>query len=93
MAAVWLLFALVYGSIAGVWGPWQETATGQIRYITRNPVDLLTFSLGAMTTLLPTALEAHPMLAMRILMPLEALLGIALAGLLGFVGGNSIRRS
>ena len=93
MGAVWLTFALVYCLIAGVWGPWQETSGGQIRYITRNVVDLLSFSLGAMTTLTPTDLEARSMLAMRILMPLEALLGIALAGLLGFVAGNRIRRS
>jgi len=93
MVAVWLLFALVYDLIAGVWGPWQDTATGQVRHIVRNPIDLLSFSLGAMTTLTPADLEARSMLAMRILIPLEAMLGIALAGLLGFVAGNRIRRS
>lgn len=93
MGALWLVFAAVYYLIAGVWGPWQETNGRQIRYITRNIVDLLSFSLGAMTTLTPTDLEARSMLAMRVLMPLEALLGITLAGLLGFVAGNRIRRS
>jgi uncharacterized protein YjbI with pentapeptide repeats len=90
---VWIFFALIYGLIAGVWGPWQDTDSGQIRYITRNLIDLLSFSLGAMTTLVPADLEARSVLAMRILMPLQAMLGIVLAGLLGFVLGNRIRRS
>ena len=93
LAAVWIIFAAVYGLIAGVWGPWQETAMGQMREITRNPIHLLAFSLGAMTTLEPAGLEARSMLAMHVLMPLEALLGIFFAGLLGFVAGNRIRRS
>ena len=93
MLAVWFIFALIYGLIAGVWEPWQEMATRKIRYITRNPFDLLSFSLGVMTTLTSIGLGARSMLAMHILMPLEALLGIALAGLLGFVAGNRIRRS
>ena len=93
LIAVWVAFALIYGLIAGVWGPWQDTASGRIRYITRNPIDLLSFSLGAMTTIEPAGLGARPILAMRFLAPLEALLGIFFAGLLGFVAGNRIRRS
>ena len=93
LIAVWVAFALIYGLIAGVWGPWQDTASGKIRYITRNPIDLLSFSLGAMTTIEPSGLGARPILAMRFLAPLEALLGIFFAGLLGFVAGNRIRRS
>ncbi len=93
LMAVWIAFALIYGLIAGVWGPWQDTASGRIRYITRNPIDLLSFSLGAMTTIEPAGLGARPILAMRFLAPLEALLGIFFAGLLGFVAGNRIRRS
>lgn len=90
---MWVAFALIYGLIGGVWGPWQDTGSGKIRYITRNPIDLLSFSLGAMTTVDPIRLEARPTIAMSILTPLEALLGIFLAGLLGFVAGNRIRRS
>ena len=93
LIAVWVAFALIYGLIAGVWGPWQDTGSGEIRHITRNPIDLLSFSLGAMTTVDPIRLEARPILAMSILTPLEALLGIFFAGLLGFVAGNRIRRS
>ena len=93
LIALWLAFAFSYGRIAGVWGPWQDTGEEMIRYITQNPIDLLSFSLGAMTTLLPSGLEPRPILAMRILMPLEALIGIFLVALLGFVAGNRIRRS
>lgn len=55
--------------------------------------ELLSFSLGAMTTLTLSGLVPRDTLMMRTLMPLEALLGIFLAGLLGFVVGNRIRRS
>lgn len=93
LIAVWMGFALIYGLIAGVWGPWQDTGSGKIRYITRNPIDLLSFSLRSITTFAPIELEARSIPAMRILMPLEALLSIFLAGLLGFVAGNRIRRA
>jgi hypothetical protein len=93
LAAVWIGFALIYWVIAGVWGPWQDLGSMQVRHITRNPIDLFSFSLGAMVTLEPSDLEARSILIMRILMPLEALLGIFFAGLLGFVVGNRIRRS
>jgi len=93
MAVVLLVFAVLYWAIAGVWGPWEKIPEGRIRHITRNPIDLLTFSLGAMTTLGPPGLEARPTLLMRVLMPVQAMLGIVLAGLLGFVLGNRIRRS
>jgi uncharacterized protein YjbI with pentapeptide repeats len=90
---LWLFFAVIYGIVAGVWGPWQETANSRIRDITRNPFDLLAFSLGAMTTLQPAGLEPRPTRVMQMLMPIQALLSIVLAGLLGFVMGNRIRRS
>ncbi|MFW6135876.1 MAG: pentapeptide repeat-containing protein [Chloroflexota bacterium] len=90
---LWLVFALSYGLIGGVWGPPQETSGGPVRYATRNPLHLLAFSLGAMTTLQPAGLEARPTQVMQFLMPIQALLGIVLAGLFGFVLGNRIRRS
>jgi len=62
LIAMWVAFALIYGLIAGVWGPWQDTGSREIRYITRNPIDLLSFSLGAMTTIEPSGLEARPIL-------------------------------
>lgn len=92
LLVLWLALAVLYGAIWGVWGPWQKTATGQIRYVTRNPVDLLLFSIGV-TSRMPAGLEARSVLAMRVLMAIEAVLGTVLAGLLGFVLGNRIRRS
>lgn len=89
---LWLVFAVSYGIIAGVWGPWQKTATGEIRYVTRNPTDLLLFSIGV-TSRMPAGLEARPILGMRILMATEAIVSTVLAGLLGFVVGNRVRRS
>jgi hypothetical protein len=92
LLVMWLVFALTYGIVAGVWGPWQKTATGEIRYITSNPLDLLLFSIGV-TSRMPAGLEARSILSMRILMAIEAVLGTVLARLLGFVLGNRIRRS
>lgn len=92
LVVLWLVFAVSYAIIAGVWGPWQKTTTGEIRYVTRNPLDLLLFSIGV-TSRMPAGLDARPILAMRILMAMEAVFGAVLAGLLGFVLGNRIRRS
>jgi len=93
LGIVWIGFALIYFLIAGVWGPWHDTDWGQARYVTRNPIDMLSFSLAAIVTHELPGLEARSTLFMRILIPFEALLGIFLAGLLGFVAGNRIRRS
>ena len=54
--------------------------------------DHLMFSLGAFTTLQPTRLQAaRP--GVELLTTIQAIIGISLAGLLGFVAGNRIRRS
>jgi len=54
--------------------------------------DHLVFSLGAFTTLQPARLQAaRP--GIELLTTIQAIIGIALAGLLGFVAGNRIRRS
>lgn len=54
--------------------------------------DDLIFSLGAFTTLQPARLQAaRP--GVELLTTIQAIIGIALAGLLGFVAGNRIRRS
>jgi len=90
MAAVWLFFAILYGVLGGVYtiGP-----GGQVGSPTRNVLDLLWFSLGAMTTIEPAGLQARSTPVMRALVPIEAFVGIALAGLFGFVLGNWIRRA
>jgi uncharacterized protein YjbI with pentapeptide repeats len=54
--------------------------------------DHLIFSLGAFTTLQPARLQAaRP--GIELLTTIQAIIGISLAGLLGFVAGNRIRRS
>jgi uncharacterized protein YjbI with pentapeptide repeats len=54
--------------------------------------DHLIFSLGAFTTLQPARLQAaRP--GIELLTTFQAIIGISLAGLLGFVAGNRIRRS
>ena len=91
LLAVYVLFTLIYGltwSVIRV----QATSTALIREPTRNLVDLARFSLAAMTTMDLTGLEPRNGLV-ELLAGLEALLGIALTGLLGFVAGNRIRRS
>ncbi len=91
LLAVYVLFTLIYGltwSVIRV----HATPAAIIREPTRNLVDLARFSLGAMTTMGLTGLEPRNGLV-ELLAGLEALLGIALTGLLGFVLGNRIRRS
>ena len=91
LLVIYVLFTLVYGltwSVIRV----HATATAIIREPTRNLVDLARFSLGAMTTMDLAGLEPRNGLV-ELLAGLEALLGIALTGLLGFVVGNRIRRS
>ena len=61
--------------------------------ITHRLIDLVSFSLGTMTTIEPIGLGARHLLVMRFLMPLQALISIALTGLFGFVLGNKINRA
>ena len=70
-----------------------DTPTGIARIVTRDPKDLAIFSLLAMSTsgsptvgLIPRNESVHFLTAT------EALLGIGLTGLLGFVLGNRVRR-
>jgi len=88
ISVVWLSFALLYGLLGGV----QRLNPGGMSRTTYNLVDLLAFSLATMTTIEPVGLGVRNIGIMRILMPLEALVGIALTGLFGFVLGNRINR-
>lgn len=88
LALLWLGFALIYGITGHVLAD-----RGPVYSTTRNLIDLLSFSLATMVTIEAPALLVYPSLLMRILMPLEAALGIFFLGLLGFVAGNRIRRS
>jgi hypothetical protein len=86
LGVVWLSFALLYGLLGGV----QRLNQAGVSQTTYNLVDLLAFSLATMTTIEPAGLSSTNVEIMRILMPLEVLLGIALTGLFGFVLGNRI---
>ncbi|GAG16728.1 unnamed protein product, partial [marine sediment metagenome] len=88
LAVLWLGFALFYGITGHVLAD-----RGPVYSTTRNVIDLLSCSLATMVTLEASGLRPFASLLMRILMPLEAALGIFFLGLLGFVAGNRIRRS
>ena len=91
LLVVYVLFTLIYGLTWSVMRV-SDTPTALIKEPTRNLVDLARFSLGAMTTIGPAGLEPRNGLV-ELVAGLEALLGIALTGLLGFVLGNRVRRS
>ncbi len=82
---LWIGFAVIYGLLSGV-------IDSSIAVVTYNPIDLLAFSLGTMTTVEAVGLSANNIWVMRFLMPLETLFGIALTGLFGYVLGNRINR-
>jgi hypothetical protein len=82
---VFLFFAFLYGFFNGV----RLVDSGTL---THDPKDMVLFSLGAMTTLLPPNLQPACDGA-QVLVNLETLLAVALTGLLGFVLGNRIRHS
>lgn len=86
MLSVFVIFTVLYYFISGV------AVDAPSQRITREPWDLIRFSLGAMSTLGAPGLQPA-CLGAQLAMPLQALLTIALTGLLGFVIGNRIRRS
>jgi uncharacterized protein YjbI with pentapeptide repeats len=92
LLVVYLLFALIYlvsGSIVRV----DDAVSPPARITTHDPEDALIFSLLALTTSGSPAVELQPSAkAVHLLTGLQALLGIGLTGLLGFVVGNRIRR-
>jgi uncharacterized protein YjbI with pentapeptide repeats len=89
---VFVLFTLLYGVLGSVIKV-VETPNGPIKVPSRNPLDLAVFSLLAMTTQgIPYPFLEPRNEAVYVLTGLEAVLCIALTGLLGFVLGNRIRR-
>jgi hypothetical protein len=90
LVLVFSLFALGYGLTGGIV---RECAVVGCEPIpTYQLGDVALFSLGAMTTMEPLGLNPANELV-QTAARLEALLAIALTGLLGFVLGNRIRRS
>jgi len=88
---------LVFGFFTGIYwitgaaGTVEQTPDGPQFSAARNLGDLAVFSLGAFAAIDPGQLEPRAAWV-HILMGVEALLGIGLTGLLGFVLGNRIRR-
>jgi uncharacterized protein YjbI with pentapeptide repeats len=92
LAGVFLVFALVYGLTDGVLRTTQ-TPAGPVTAPTHNPVDWAIFSVSAMTTSGKQPIGLLPRNEwIQLLTCLQSLLGIALAGLVGFVFGNRARR-
>ena len=92
LLALYLAFTLLYGLTGSVVRV-VETSQGTVKVPTHNAWDLATFSLLAMSTSGSPAVGLQPKDEMvHFLTAMEALLGITLTGLLGFVLGNRIRR-
>ena len=92
MAVVYLGFAALYGATGSVLRT-EETPSGPRQVPTTHPLDLAIFSLLAMTTSGSPAVGLMPANEMvHLLTGVQASLGIALTGLLGFVLGNRVRR-
>lgn len=86
-------FMLIYGLTGSVVQVASAPGGATVRTPTTNLVDLAVFSLLAMTTSGSPAVALQPRNELvHFLTGLEALLGIGLTGLLGFVVGNRIRR-
>ena len=93
MIAVYLLFAVIYGATGSVVHVHTDSAGHQVRTVTRSIPDLAIFSLLAMTTSGSPAVGLEPRDELvHLLTGVQALIGIALTGLLGFVMGNLVRR-
>jgi hypothetical protein len=91
LAAVYVAFTLIY-VLAGSVVRELEGPGGSVRVPMRNPVVVAIFSLLVMTTGGSEGGLAPQGDVTLLLMGVEAFLGIALTGLLGFVLGNRIRR-
>src|SRR5262249_19263434 len=92
LLGVFLVFTLVYGLSDGVLRT-TPTPAGPVTAPTRNPVDWAIFSLSAMTTSGKQPIGLLPRNEwIQLLTCFQSLLGIALAGLVGFVFGNRARR-
>ena len=87
LVALPLLFALLYGLTGSI----VHVEAGVAGAPVRNPVQLIIFTLLAMTAQTPAGMAVRDQL-IYFCTSIETLLGIFLTGLLGFVAGNRIRR-
>jgi hypothetical protein len=92
LLVVFAVFTVIYGVTGSVLRA-VDTPHGQVQVVTHDPVDLAIFSLMAMTTSgLPTITLTPSSVYVNLLNGFQALFGIFLTGLLGFVAGARIRR-
>ena len=91
MVVIYLLFTLGFG-VTGSVRRVVDQGSKVIEFSTADPIDWAIFSLGAMTTMDPADLRPANNIV-QFFAGIEALFGIFLTGLLGFVVGNRIRRS
>ena len=92
LLTLYLFFMAIYG-VTGSVVRLHDSPTGRSESVTHDPVDLAIFSLLAMTTSGSPVVELQPAgKLVHLLTGVQALLGIALTGLLGFVIGNRVRR-
>ena len=92
MGVVYVVFTAIYGATGSVMQV-VHTSTGVKRIPSRAIMDWATFSLLAMSTSGNPATGLEPRNSgVHLLTGLQAFLGIALTGLLGYVVGNRIRR-
>jgi uncharacterized protein YjbI with pentapeptide repeats len=92
MLAVYVLFTLIYGLTDGVVRT-IDGPSGPVMVPTRNPVDWVIFSMSAMTTSAKQPVGLLPRNEwIQLLTGVQHILGIALAGLVGFVFGHNARR-
>ena len=92
---IYVGFTLLYG-LTGAVVRITVTPSGSTTTVTRGILDLAAFSLLAMTTSGASSSAASTLVAanlyVELLTGLQALLGIFLTGLMGFVAGHRIRR-
>lgn len=91
IAVIYGLFTLLYWRLGGVMQV-HETSLGVVRERVQNLTDVAVFSFKSMVAMDPVGVEPGNRL-LEVLTALQALLGIGLTGLFGFVLGNRIRRS
>ena len=93
IAVVYLGFMTLYGLVGGVDRITPLPGGSQSTHVTRRLLDLAVFSLGAMTTSgAESSVLVSAGLYVKLLTGIQALSGIFLTGLLGFVAGHRIRR-
>jgi uncharacterized protein YjbI with pentapeptide repeats len=92
LLVVYVLFTLIYGLTDGVVRV-TPTPTGQVTELTRDPLDWVVFSNSAMSPTAKQPFGLQPRNAwIQLLASIQTFIGIALAGLVGFVFGNTARR-